>query len=484
MKKFLLGFLLAFLPIQVEAQFTPTYTFSPGTPILASEVNANFSLLADALNRKGGTITGNVSVSTDVTIDGVDISDYLLATGHVRALTMGTVSVPSFAPSGDTSTGVWFPAVGTFAISLSGVEKLRLSASGLTVHGTAILDAAGKIPGFTSTYFASLDGSAITNIPETSIIDGSILARVAANETITGAWTFNATPTAVQVTQTWDNVGTTFKGIEANITATAYGAASKVVDLRVGGVSKFSIDPTGKTSTTSFQMTTGAVNGYVLTSDASGNASWAALPGGSSGVPSGLVAMFESACPSGWTRRSGVGEPYNNKFVRGGATYSEIGGGSDTHTHTADPAVATSTAGGDHTHSIDIGLTGSGSSGGHSHTISGSTGATDVGHTHSFSTGGPSNTGQVTGGGAPVASDAHSHTGTTGGASVSLNHSHGSGTFGTSTDGTHSHNVDPAAVASSGVSALHSHTVDVASFTTGSGSNVPAHVVVVFCRKD
>ena len=43
------------------------------------------------------------------------------------------------------------------------------------------------------------------------------------------------------------------------------------------------LDISGKTKTINFQMTSGATNGYVLTSDASGNASWQASGGGFSG---------------------------------------------------------------------------------------------------------------------------------------------------------------------------------------------------------
>lgn len=54
------------------------------------------------------------------------------------------------------------------------------------------IDDNGKIRAISSTYFASLDGSALTGLTESQIADGSILARVAAAETITGAWTFQA----------------------------------------------------------------------------------------------------------------------------------------------------------------------------------------------------------------------------------------------------------------------------------------------------
>jgi hypothetical protein len=47
------------------------------------------------------------------------------------------------------------------------------------------------------------------------------------------------------------------------------------------------------------------------------------------GVPSGMIAMFDAACPSGWTRFSAL----DSKFPRGASTYGGTGG-SDTHTHT------------------------------------------------------------------------------------------------------------------------------------------------------
>ena len=45
------------------------------------------------------------------------------------------------------------------------------------------------------------------------------------------------------------------------------------------------LEVSGKTKTTNFQMTAGATNGYVLTSDVSGNASWQASSGGGSIAP-------------------------------------------------------------------------------------------------------------------------------------------------------------------------------------------------------
>jgi hypothetical protein len=72
-------------------------------------------------------------------------------------------------------------------------------------------------------------------------------------------------------------------------------------------------------------------DGEVLTADSAEGlgARWASPGGG--GVPSGLIAVFDAECPSGWTRVSA----FDGRFVRGAAAYGATGGAS-THTHTVD----------------------------------------------------------------------------------------------------------------------------------------------------
>ena len=52
----------------------------------------------------------------------------------------GTALLPTFTPTGDTNTGVWFPAADTIAASTAGVERLRVSSTGIDVTGTATMD--------------------------------------------------------------------------------------------------------------------------------------------------------------------------------------------------------------------------------------------------------------------------------------------------------------------------------------------------------
>lgn len=122
-------------------------------------------------------------------------------------------------------------------------------------------------------------------------------------------------------------------------------------------------------------------------------------------VPSGLIAMFDTNCPSGWTRLTAL----DGKFLTGGASYNAVAGGSDSitlttsnlpaHTHGAGTLAADEA--GAHTHqyldkyctnvhhysgtadyACDTPASRTGTtatSGAHTHTISGSTGATGSG---------------------------------------------------------------------------------------------------------
>jgi len=50
-------------------------------------------------------------------------------TGQV-VVPSGTASAPSISPSGDTNTGIFFPAADTLALSSNGTERMRINSSG------------------------------------------------------------------------------------------------------------------------------------------------------------------------------------------------------------------------------------------------------------------------------------------------------------------------------------------------------------------
>jgi hypothetical protein len=160
-------------------------TFISGTTILASAVNANFDAVeAQALNRAGGTMTGNLIFSPDNTYD-------LGASGATRPR---DVHVSRKIYTYDlTLTNDLQGVTATFsgAVTAGGLTFSSGSISGLTN-----VTASGTI---TSGEFSG-GGASLTGIVETAITDGAVLARVAADETISGGWTFTkaAAPITVQ----------------------------------------------------------------------------------------------------------------------------------------------------------------------------------------------------------------------------------------------------------------------------------------------
>lgn len=186
---------LLLLSTSAQAQVSIPNTFSPNTTAQSALVNANFSQLGQqALNRAGGIITGNISVDPGVTIDGIDIGAVL----------------------GGSGTPTFSTVTATTRISVTGLSATSLLVSGGVTVGSgnvAIIGTDGRIPAFTTTYFANLDGSTITGIAEANITDGTLLARLSSDDTITGTWTF--THAAPQITLnngtsnwiTWSNNG-------------------------------------------------------------------------------------------------------------------------------------------------------------------------------------------------------------------------------------------------------------------------------------
>ena len=110
-----------------------------------SERTAAAGVTIDGALLKDGSVTvgSGGSVTTDtvserttaagVTVDGVLLKDAGVVVGA------GSASAPSISPTGDSNTGIFFPAADTIAFSEGGVEALRLDSSGnATFAGTVV----------------------------------------------------------------------------------------------------------------------------------------------------------------------------------------------------------------------------------------------------------------------------------------------------------------------------------------------------------
>jgi hypothetical protein len=196
----------------VVAQVTgPPNVFTAGTVISPDDVNLDFSTVYDnALNRFAGVMAGNLTFSPANTYDLTGVHDLGISRNATIGGTLGVTGNATFttlATSGvlsPTSLAVTSGATIGGTLAVTGLVSLTsTAANALDVAGgiqagsgnVSIVGTDGRIPALTATYFAAMDGSTITGIAEANITDGTILARVAANETISanGGWTFSGT---------------------------------------------------------------------------------------------------------------------------------------------------------------------------------------------------------------------------------------------------------------------------------------------------
>ena len=92
-----------------------------------------------------GTTTSTAATITSGTITTLNSTTGTITTGVIPTLTSitkitsgtGTAAAPAISPTGDTNTGVFFPAADTIAFSEGGVESMRIDSSGNVGIGTS-----------------------------------------------------------------------------------------------------------------------------------------------------------------------------------------------------------------------------------------------------------------------------------------------------------------------------------------------------------
>lgn len=106
---------------------------------MASTINASTSPAAIVQTADG---TANLNLQSNgttiaaLTSTGMAVTGTLSASG-VTTFAAGTAALPAITTTGDTDTGIWFPAANTVAASTSGTEAMRIDSSGNVGIGTA-----------------------------------------------------------------------------------------------------------------------------------------------------------------------------------------------------------------------------------------------------------------------------------------------------------------------------------------------------------
>jgi len=96
------------------------------------------SLITLSPNAAGtGTFTiASPNSNTDRTLTLPDASGTVNTSGAANEVPAGSAAAPAIYPTGDTNTGIFFPAADTIAFAEGGVEAMRLDASGNLLVGT------------------------------------------------------------------------------------------------------------------------------------------------------------------------------------------------------------------------------------------------------------------------------------------------------------------------------------------------------------
>jgi hypothetical protein len=168
-----------------------------GTTLTANTIGA-FTLSGTIAG--GGNQINNVIIGTSTPLAGFFTT--LSATG-VATFSAGTASAPAITTTGDTNTGIFFPAADTIAFTEGGVEAMRIFASSgvsignttdpgatnLSVTGKGFING-GTAPAFGTAAISSAGGSVynvqsftVNNSTATTIANGASFIAVIRNTT-------------------------------------------------------------------------------------------------------------------------------------------------------------------------------------------------------------------------------------------------------------------------------------------------------------
>jgi hypothetical protein len=167
-----------------------------------------------------------------VTIPHKEAAANLAPTGHwLRRL--GAANTLARTTITATYVGGVYDNTSPTAISLSGTSTVYLTAHVDFFGSAAEMDIGGA-----DTQVQFNDGGAFAG-------DSGFTFDKTNNALTLGGATVTTSKPVLDLSQTWNAVGTTFTGLKFNVTDTASAAASLLMDLQVGTVSKFSVAKSG-----------------------------------------------------------------------------------------------------------------------------------------------------------------------------------------------------------------------------------------------
>jgi hypothetical protein len=125
--------------------------------ILSSSPTASGALTVTGLVTAGSaTITGAATVGTTLGVTGVS------------TFAAGTALLPALTTTGDTNTGIYYPAADTFAVTTGGTQRILVNSTGLNV-GAGVQYARITSAGSNATGIANIENSAFASNGNSSL---------------------------------------------------------------------------------------------------------------------------------------------------------------------------------------------------------------------------------------------------------------------------------------------------------------------------
>lgn len=118
-------------------------TTGGGGVVTTADASGNLSLLSGATTILAATATG-VAVTGTLSASGATTLSSTLAVTGVTTVQAGTAAAPAITTSGDTNTGIFFPAADTIAFGEGGAEAMRINSSGNVLIGATTQAAAAR----------------------------------------------------------------------------------------------------------------------------------------------------------------------------------------------------------------------------------------------------------------------------------------------------------------------------------------------------
>ena len=234
----------------------------------------------------------------------------------IPELNAGVFSLYNSSCSGSTNALTWnssTEAFGCNSITTSGVAISSLLAA--TTSNTIASGNNGAqvwnwaLTSNSETAFTFGETTAATGTSDALLAVTTLAGSTAVPLTITSSITGSQTLPTLKILPTWNTTGVVDAGILENVTNSASGAGSLLIDLQVGGTSEFKVDKTG--SMTANNVTDSALNtsGVVTNSSAgllgteaqvtTGQGGTGQAWGSSTGIPqilSGTFSLYSTSC--------------------------------------------------------------------------------------------------------------------------------------------------------------------------------------------